>query len=79
MEIKDIENDLFLKNMSNGELKALAKDIRSFILENVSKTGGHLSSNLGDVELIIAIHKFFDLDNDKLLFDVVIRHIHIKY
>ena len=70
MEIKDIENDLFLKNMSNGELKALAKDIRSFILENVSKTGGHLSSNLGDVELIIAIHKFFDLDNDKLLFDV---------
>ena len=45
MEIKNIENDLFLKNMSNDELKALAKDIRSFILENVSKTGGHLSSN----------------------------------
>ncbi|MDY2888284.1 MAG: 1-deoxy-D-xylulose-5-phosphate synthase [Candidatus Caccosoma sp.] len=70
MDIKEIKDDLFLKNMNYDELNSLAKDIRSFILENVSKTGGHLSSNLGDVELIIALHKCFDLNNDKLLFDV---------
>lgn len=70
MDIKEIKDDLFLKNMNYDELNSLAKDIRSFILENVSKTGGHLSSNLGDVELIIALHKYFDLNKDKLLFDV---------
>lgn len=70
MDIKAIKDSKFLKDMNKNELKALATDIRSFILENVSKTGGHLSSNLGDVELIMALHKSFDLDNDKLLFDV---------
>ena len=70
MDIKAIKDSKFLKNMNNNELKTLAGEIRSFILENVSKTGGHLSSNLGDVELIMAMHKSFDLDNDKLLFDV---------
>lgn len=70
MEIKDIINDEFLKNMSNDELKKLCDDIRVFLLENVSKTGGHLSSNLGDVELIVALHKVFDLNKDKILFDV---------
>ena len=70
MDIKAIKDSKFLKDMNKNELKALASEIRSFILENVSKTGGHLSSNLGDVELIMALHKSFDLDNDKLLFDV---------
>lgn len=70
MNIKEIKDSKFLKNMKNDELEALANDIRHFLLENVSKTGGHLSSNLGSVELIIALHKIFDLDNDKLLFDV---------
>ena len=70
MYIKAIKDSKFLKDMNKNELKALASEIRSFILENVSKTGGHLSSNLGDVELIMALHKSFDLDNDKLLFDV---------
>ena len=70
MDIKAIKDSKFLKDMNKNELKALANEIRSFILENVSKTGGHLSSNLGDVELIMALHKSFDLDNDKLLFDV---------
>lgn len=70
MDIKAIKDSKFLKDMNKNELKELAREIRSFIIDNVSKTGGHLSSNLGDVELIMALHKSFDLDNDKLLFDV---------
>lgn len=70
MDIKSIINDKFLKDMDHRELKKLSEEIRAFLLENVSKTGGHLSSNLGDVELIVALHKVFDLENDKLLFDV---------
>lgn len=70
MDIKSIINDTFLKDMNNNELKHLCDEIRVFLLENVSKTGGHLSSNLGDVELIVALHKVFDLEKDKILFDV---------
>ena len=70
MNIKDIKNDKFLKDMKINELNSLCEEIRFFIVDSVSKTGGHLSSNLGDVELTVAIHKVFDLKNDKLLFDV---------
>lgn len=66
----DIENPLFLKNLKNEELKELASDVRSFLIESVSKTGGHLSSNLGVVELTIALHTIFDFSKDKILFDV---------
>ena len=66
----DIENPLFLKDLKNDELKELASDIRSFLIESVSKTGGHLSSNLGVVELTIALHTIFDFSKDKILFDV---------
>ena len=70
MNIKDIKNDKFLKDMKINELNSLCEEIRFFIVDSVSKTGGHLSSNLGDVELTVAIHKVFDLEKDKLLFDV---------
>lgn len=70
MNIKEIKDSKFLKNMKKDELKQVASDIRHFLLENISKTGGHLSSNLGSVELIMSLHKVFDLENDKLLFDV---------
>ena len=70
MNIKDIKNDKFLKDMKIDELNSLCEEIRFFIVDSVSKTGGHLSSNLGDVELTVAIHKVFDLEKDKLLFDV---------
>lgn len=70
MNIKEIKDFKFLKDMKKDELELLASDIRRFLLENISKTGGHLSSNLGSVELIIALHKVFDIENDKLLFDV---------
>lgn len=70
MEVKDIKNPKFIKTMSNEELDKLSTDIRAFIVESVSKTGGHLSSNLGIVDLTIALHKVFDFSKDKIVFDV---------
>ena len=68
--IVEIENPSFLKDLKNDELKKLASEVRSFLIESVSKTGGHLSSNLGVVELTIALHAVFDFSKDKILFDV---------
>jgi len=59
-----------VKNLSVPELKTLAEEIRRFILGSVSKTGGHLASNLGVVELTLAMHYVFDFKHDKLLWDV---------
>ena len=70
MKITDIKNPQFLKKMKIKDLKLLSNNIRSFIIENVSKTGGHLSSNLGIVDLTIAIHKVFNSPKDKIIFDV---------
>ena len=70
MNILDIKNPKFLKKMKNKELVNLAKEIRTFIIDKISVTGGHLSSNLGIVDLTIALHKVFDTPNDKIVFDV---------
>lgn len=70
MKIEEIKNPKFLKNLNINELNVLSNDIRSFLINSISKTGGHLSSNLGIVELTIAIHKVFDIEKDKLIFDV---------
>jgi len=59
-----------LKTMSDDELDLLSYSIRDFLLEKVSKTGGHLASNLGVVELTIAIHKVYDSPRDKIVWDV---------
>lgn len=59
-----------LKKMDNDELELLSYEIRDFLVEEVSKTGGHLASNLGAVELSIALHKVFDSPKDKLIWDV---------
>ena len=59
-----------LQELSVPQLKELAKEIRRFILASVSKTGGHLASNLGVVELTLALHYAFDFAKDKLLWDV---------
>ena len=56
--------------MSIKELEELSNNIRKFIIDNVSITGGHLSSNLGIVDLTIALHKVFDSPKDKFVFDV---------
>lgn len=59
-----------LKNFNIDQLELLCKEIREFLIKSVSKTGGHLASNLGVVELTVAIHKVFDLPHDKIIFDV---------
>ncbi|MDO4485810.1 MAG: 1-deoxy-D-xylulose-5-phosphate synthase [Bacillota bacterium] len=59
-----------LKNMSYDELELLSYEIRDFLIEEISKTGGHLSSNLGIVELTIALHKVFNTPEDKIIWDV---------
>ena len=59
-----------LKNLSRDELKLLADELREFIIESVSKTGGHLSSNLGVIELTVALHYVYDAPKDKLVWDV---------
>lgn len=70
MDLSQIKNPEFIKKLTYPELDCLASDIRKCIIETVSKHGGHLSSNLGCVELTIALHKVFDSPKDKLLFDV---------
>ncbi len=59
-----------IKKISPSEYKGLAKEIRHFLVRNISKTGGHLASNLGAVELTMALHLFLDLPEDKLIWDV---------
>lgn len=70
MEIKDIKNPKFLKDLDYNELESLSTKIRAFLIANISKTGGHLSSNLGIVELTMAIHRNFNSPEDKIVFDV---------
>lgn len=70
MNILDIKSPKDIKNLKSDELKTLAKDIRTFLIDSVSKTGGHLSSNLGIVEVTIALHYVFNAPEDKILFDV---------
>ena len=59
-----------LKKLSIPELKGLCRDLREFIIHTVSQTGGHLASNLGAVELTVAIHKVFNSPRDKIVWDV---------
>ena len=59
-----------LKALDEKQLPALCEELRAFLVEHVSKTGGHLASSLGAVDLIVAMHYVFDSPNDKLVFDV---------
>jgi 1-deoxy-D-xylulose-5-phosphate synthase len=59
-----------LKKLNREDLISLCDEMRSFIMESVSKTGGHLSSNLGVIELTVALHYVFDCPNDKFIWDV---------
>lgn len=59
-----------LKDMSLEDMKLLSVEIRNFLIENVSKTGGHIASNLGVVELTLALHKVFNMPEDKIVWDV---------
>lgn len=59
-----------IKLLESSELKPLCAEIRQFIIDNVSKTGGHLASNLGSVELTVALHRVYDSSRDRIIFDV---------
>ena len=59
-----------IKNLKKEELPQLAQEIREFLVDKVSRTGGHLASNLGVVELTMAMHLVFDLPDDKIIWDV---------
>ncbi|WP_317316969.1 1-deoxy-D-xylulose-5-phosphate synthase [Amedibacillus dolichus] len=70
MNLYDIKEPCDIKSCSFEELNELAGDIREFLIQSISKTGGHLSSNLGIVELTLALHYVFDSPKDKFIFDV---------
>ena len=59
-----------LKKLNFGQMQVLAEEIRDFLVESVSRTGGHLASNLGTVELTHAMHKVFDCPKDQFVWDV---------
>ena len=70
MVLEKIQKENDIKQLSPEELKSLAEEIREFLIEKISVTGGHLASNLGVVELTMALHLVFDLPEDKLIWDV---------
>ncbi|AIE60674.1 1-deoxy-D-xylulose-5-phosphate synthase [Bacillus methanolicus] len=70
MDLLSIKDPSFLKELSNKELEALSHEIRQFLIEKLSVTGGHIGPNLGVVELTIALHKCFDSPKDKIIWDV---------
>ena len=68
--LEKIDSPKDLKKLNIDEKNKLAKEIREYILEVVAKNGGHLASNLGVVELTIALHSVFDIPKDKIVWDV---------
>ena len=70
IELSSIKNPEIVKKMGYGSLNLLCQDIRTEIIQKTSEYGGHLSSNLGVVELTVAIHRNFNFPKDKLIFDV---------
>jgi 1-deoxy-D-xylulose-5-phosphate synthase len=68
--LESIDAPADLRKLPRDSLAALAQELRAFLIESVSKTGGHLSSNLGTVELTIALHYVFDTPEDRLVWDV---------
>ena len=70
MILEKIHSPEDVRALSREDAAALCAELRTFLVENVSKTGGHLASNLGAVELTVAIHRCFDTSRDRLVFDV---------
>ena len=68
--LHSINSSLDIKRLSEEELSALAQELRGFLVESVSKTGGHLASNLGVVELTLALHRVYNTEKDRIVFDV---------
>ncbi len=70
MILETIQSPADVKKLTRQELGQLCEELRGFLIDSVSKTGGHLASNLGVVELTVAIHRVFDTAQDRLVFDV---------
>ena len=70
MLLEKIEQSSDIKKLKAEDYPVLAQEIRQFLLEKISRTGGHLASNLGVVELTMALHLAFDLPKDKIIWDV---------
>ena len=70
MLLEHISSPEDIKQLNSSELTALCGELRTFLVDSVSTTGGHLASNLGAVELTVAIHKVFNTETDRLVFDV---------
>ena len=68
--LNTIQSPADVRRLSRPELKQLAVELRDFVLQSVSQTGGHLSSNLGTVELTVALHHVFKTPNDRIVWDV---------
>src|SRR5512138_3666362 len=68
--LEKIDSPADLKKLSHDELEKLAAELRTFLLETISNTGGHLASNLGAVELTLALHYCFDSPRDRFIWDV---------
>jgi 1-deoxy-D-xylulose-5-phosphate synthase len=68
--LQKIDSPADLRRLPRSDLPALARELRQFVLDTVSQTGGHLGSNLGTVELTIALHYVFDTPHDRLVWDV---------
>jgi hypothetical protein len=68
--LQTINDPADVRKLSRADLKVLATELRGFVLESVSQTGGHLSSNLGTVELTVALHHVFNTPEDRLVWDV---------
>lgn len=70
MILEMIHSPADVKALEKDQLPLLCRELREFLIEHISKTGGHLASNLGAVELTVAIHRVFDTEQDRLVFDV---------
>lgn len=70
MALEKIEQVNDIRKIPSEEYEVLASEIREFLIEKISQTGGHLASNLGVVELTMALHLSFDLPKDKVIWDV---------
>src|SRR3954464_9491050 len=68
--LKTIDDPAELRKLERRQLAQLADELREFVVQSVSQTGGHLSSNLGTVELTIALHYVFDTPYDRIVWDV---------
>ena len=68
--LNQINSPADLKKVPAEQIPALCEEIRAFLIENISKTGGHFASNLGAVELTVALNRVYDAEVDRIVFDV---------